>query len=723
MTGLGAYITGMGAVTSAGLGTGPLKKMILEGKSALGPLTLFHVRPEHLFPVGSVVDSFTEEVDAGLPRTHRLALAAAREAAGSAEYPPDAVIIGVTTGGMLSTEEGLKSGWTERSDYRWHAAGSVAECVAGRHGCKGPAITISNACSSGAAALVIALEMLRTGRARRVLAGGADCLCRLTYHGFRSLQLIDPCGARPLDIHRRGMSVGEGAALLFLEGSETRPDNAVAQILGGGLSCDAYHPTRPCPDGEGAFAAMADAIRDADLSPSDIDYINLHSPGTLDNDLSEAKAIQKLTAGKVPPLSSVKGALGHSLAASGGVEAAVSVISLSERVIPASVGCVEPDPALGFDPVAIPLKADLKFVLSNSFGFGGNNAAIVVGRPSAGSVSRLKPLKPLSVIGFDCITGSGNIHKTADRIMRGGHCGGILSLSELSEALDPGAVRRLKRLPRMALALAAGAHKNAGVSESPSAVFFGTGWGALSETFDFIKRLYDSDEKFASPTDFVGSVHNAPAGQAALHFGSKGPNITAAGGDQSFEQALTAASLLADRTAGPFIVMGADEFHETLSPLFDPSVSCGVRSDGGGAFCLAAGGDDSGLTIWPAFFESADHHPDVISALVETLGGPETVGERFGGILVGIPNVCRPKSETRLQAFLSFTRFTGPVIDYRRFTGEFASASATAAVLAAAFVQNGEIPDGLRPGSSVPLNGKGVLVLGFGKFITAVEII
>lgn len=708
----------MGGITPAGPGIEPLKKLLREGKSGLGPLSLFFVHPEHLFPAGQVVD-FPEIK--GFPRTHQMALAAAQEALASETYPPDAVIIGVTTGGMLTTEACLKQGVTDPEAFAWHGAGSVAECVAKRHGCKGPVITISTACSSGTAAVIIALEMLRTGCVQRVLAGGADSLCRLTYHGFRSLQLIDPAGARPLDIHRRGMSVGEGAALLLLESGEIPPKNAIAQVLGGGLSCDAYHPTTPHPEGEGAFNAMRDAIQDAGLSPQDIDYINLHGTGTVDNDLSEARAVKKLLGGHLPALSSTKGALGHSLAASGGVEAVIAAICVSDGILPASTGCGTADPGLGLNPVRAPSTGNVRIVLSNSFGFGGNNAAIAVGHPSVETVSPPGEKAALAVMGYDCVTGAGDIHKTIPHILTGNPCSGILPLSELSKSLDPGVIRRLKRLPRTALALAEGVCKAASLSAPPSAVFWGTGWGPLSETYDFIKKLYDSDEFFASPTDFIGSVHNAPAGLAALHLGSTGPNITTTGGDYSFEQALMTASFLAGRIPAPFLVMGADEFHQTLSPLFDPSAG-GIRSDGGGAFCVKTSRSGAGLKIYPAFFEGSLHNPGIISALIQTLGGARRIAETFGGILIGIPRGCRPEAETQVQAFVSLSHFKGPVIDYRRFTGEFASASAVAAVLGAAFVQNREIPSALHNGHPVSLAGKGILILGFGKFITAVEI-
>jgi 3-oxoacyl-(acyl-carrier-protein) synthase len=160
----------------------------------------------------------------------------------------------------------------------------------------------------------------------------------------------------------------------------------------------------------------------------------------------------------------------------------------------------------------------------------------------------------------------------------------------------------MKRLPRMVMSLAGSACGNTSTASPPASVFFGTGWGGLSETHDFLKKLFASDERFTSPTDFIGSVHNAAAGHVAIHFKSTGPNVTLAGGDCSFEQALLSASLLTRHGDGPILLIGADEYHETLSTLFDASVMlAGEPSDGGGALYLKPATPTSPLQICPLF--------------------------------------------------------------------------------------------------------------------------
>ncbi len=722
MSGVRIFIVGMGILGPLGRGVERTREALRDGRIGIRPLHLFASPHTGALPVGEVQEPLPVDDP---PRTHALALAAAEEALAGSGEPPDAVVMGVTTGGMLRTEELLKEGRRDARAFQCHSTGSVAEMTARKHGCTGPALTISTACSSGAAAIGIALEMLRSGQARRVLAGGADALCRLTFHGFNSLQLIDPDGARPLDRDRRGMCVGEGAAMLLLAASEKPPFEAAVELIGAGFSCDAHHPATPRPDGAGAAEAIRAALDDGKLSAGAIDYINLHGTGTIDNDLAEARAVKAVFGDRTPPLSSVKGAMGHSLAAAGAMEAVIAAMAVSDGRIPGNAGCRIPDPELALDPVMTSEKRPVRAVLSNSFGFGGNNVSLVIG---ASNPNRPSPpprgLPAMFVMGSALFAGAGDADALFAALARGEDPGGIRSLAELSRGLPPRAIRRLKRLPRMALSLAGAAREDAGAAASPGAVFFGTGWGALSETHDFLDKLFDSRERFTSPIDFIGSVHNAPAGQIAIHHEAKGPNITTCGGDHAFEQALLSASLLGSRVDSPVMLLGADEHHETFTPLFDPSVQAGTTpSDGGGALCLSMVPDAPGPTISLACFKAFDEGSSAAASLVRALGGARAIRDRFGALLAGLPAAHRPEGQKLLDEFLALAGFSGPVIDYRKIIGEFASASAVGVVLAERFTRAGVVPKGVHGPESLTLSGKGVLHLGLGRFITAVEVI
>ena len=371
-----------------------------------------------------------------------------------------------------------------------------------------------------------------------------------------------------------------------------------------------------------------------------------------------------------------------------------------------------------------PCQWSIETVLSNSFGFGGNNAAVVLGACGK-SRSQKAPAdnRPMTILGSACITGIGRTGRTMRAVARGEACAGMLDLAEISANLSANQVRRLKRFPRLALSLAVAAHENSAAGDPPAAVFLGSGWGALSETSDFLRRLFESDEQFPSPIDFVGSVHNAAAGQIAMQFQATGANITMTGGDYSFEQSLMAAGLLSRNMRDSFLVVGADEFHPQLSRLFDRSVrKSACAADGGGALYIKKGTNLSGLTIQSVFFENSANNPAAISSLLQHIEQQQPLNDRYGVILAGLPAARRKEGEIQLQALLELSGFNHPVIDYRKFTGEFASASAVAAVMAVNFLQKGQIPGPFCKGKPVQLGEKGALIIGTGDFVTAMEV-
>ena len=716
------FITGMGIISSLGQGVGCHVDSLKKNCSGIKPLRLFIPSPGNAFPAGEIPD-FKRTLN--VPRTHELALRAAQEALSGTPVVPDAIILGTTTGGMPSTEELLGKNERSADRYQYHAASSVAEFLADVLRCSGPVVTVATACSSGAAAIHLAYELLSCRKANCVLAGGTDALCRLTYYGFNSLQLIDPLGARPFDRDRNGMTVAEGSAMLVLEAAESIPGNAIAELLGGGLSCDAYHPAAPDPEGKGALAAMKRALQNAGISPSDVGYINLHGTGTKDNDLAEAKAIHSLFGKNVPPVSSVKGATGHSLAASGAIESVICAVAIREGLIPANTGCINPDPALDLNPVLTPLEQKVETVLSNSFGFGGNNACLVLADPHT-TYERQKKARSFEfeVLGYACVTGAGNMEQTLKNLNEEKSCSGTLPLDKISNKFGTRELRRLKRLPRVSLALAMEAFESSGLSQTPSSIFFGTSWGALSETYNFLTKLYESNEQFTSPAEFIGAVHNAPAGQVAMMLKATGANITTTGGNYSFEQALLAASLTVHDNDDIVLVMGADEHHQVLSPLFDKSVRIGPNpSDGGGALLARKTEKKSVLRIRLTFFENAANNPSVVQSLVHHLGKPEEIRSKYGAAFAGMPAGERANCEKQMREIISAVDFNCPVIEFRKFTGEFGSATAAATALAVRLVRDGKIPGYLSGGVESSLHGKGILLLGLGSFVTAIEVL
>lgn len=715
----GAYIAAMGIISALGAGANSTYQALKHGESGLASVDFFQLNRPDFPKVGMVPGTIKDS----LPRTHELARMAAGQIMAQCSLVPDAVVLGATTGGMLTCESLLKANETDPALFRYHGLGTVAEDIADLMGCTGPAITVSTACSSGNAALTIALEMIRSGQAQTVLAGGADALCRMTCFGFQSLQVVDPAGARPFDANRAGMSVAEGAGLLLLVAQ--RPDHPIAELSGGGLSCDAYHASAPHPEGIGAYEAMAKAMDDAGITPKQIDYISLHGTGTEANDKAEAMAVNRLFAASKPATSSIKGATGHPMAAAGAIEAVISAIAVSKGIIPGNTGFNSPDPELNFMPVPSPIEQPVRRVLSNTFGFGGNNASIVISEPDDRDVKKYPSPKMghMSVLGYACVTGAGTTAETLDAFNKGESLAGIIADKTLTDLLTLKKVRRMKRFSRLMLALAVLARQNTPSEITPAAIIGGTGWGSLSETWDFLARLFKGNEKSSSPIDFVGSVHNAALGHVAMELDAKGANITTTGGDASFEQALWAAAMLGPKNAEPMMVMGGDEHHPDLSYRFDRSVTAeDTATDGGGALVLTPGTIPGKPTVTPRLFVKNDDGLAPTDALAVFIKELPDFNDRYGAIMAGIPRACTVRGNALTEALPNAFSSSIPILDYRQQTGQFATAPAVATVLAVNAVKNNKLPDPNTPGQHIDLQGRGILLLGLGRYLTAVEV-
>jgi 3-oxoacyl-[acyl-carrier-protein] synthase II len=243
------------------------------------------------------------------------------------------------------------------------------------------------ACSSSAIALSQARDQIALGRVQVAVAGGAEGLCMLTLAGFGALRATSPEACRPFDVDRKGLNLGEGAAVLILESeahARARGARIYARFVGAGLSCDAHHMTAPHPEGAGALRAMQAALKDAQLGPEAVGYINAHGTGTPHNDAAESAAVRQLLGARAAqvPISSIKSMVGHTLGAAGAIEAVASVVSLHEGFLPPTVNLQTPDPAFGLDLIMGEARAQrVQVVMSSSFAFGGNNAVLLFTQP------------------------------------------------------------------------------------------------------------------------------------------------------------------------------------------------------------------------------------------------------------------------------------------------------------------------------------------------------
>lgn len=296
------------------------------------------------------------------------------------------VFLGTSTSGILETELAYRrrdpvSGALP-ADFRYrgaHNTFSLAAFVREALELPGPAVVISSACSSSAKVFASARRAIEAGLVDAALVGGVDSLCLTTLYGFHSLQLVSRLPCRPFDIERDGISIGEAAAFALLERPASSLDADAVLLLGAGESSDAHHMSAPHPQGRGARDAMLKALETAALDPTDIDYINLHGTGTQSNDDAEARAVAAVL-GNAVPASSTKGATGHALGAAGALEAVICALALRHALAPAGVNTRTVDPALPVHYLRENRPAPLSRVMSNSFGFGGSNCCLILGR-------------------------------------------------------------------------------------------------------------------------------------------------------------------------------------------------------------------------------------------------------------------------------------------------------------------------------------------------------
>lgn len=393
-------MTGLGAVSAWGWGTGALARGLRLGTSAIRPFTRFdhsrqrtHVAGEVPAPDGSLP----------LPRAEwsratwadRFAVSAALEAARHAalKLPLDEGPVGVyfasSTGGLYESELYLAQRWRggkpRLSLFASQQLNGPGDAVARRLGVTGPVMTISSACTSAALAIEAAMRDLQDGVVSVAVAGGADSLCEVTYSGFNALRAVDERPCRPYRRGRGGLSIGEGAGVLILETeahATERGTRPLAELKGAGSSCDANHMTAPDPEGNGAALAIARALRDASVKPESVAFVNAHGTGTPLNDAAEFGAIRQVfheRASRVP-LTASKASLGHLLGAAGAIEALATVLCLERGELDPTAGEGEVDPALPVDLVREqrPLAAGVG--LSTNLAFGGANSALVFDR-------------------------------------------------------------------------------------------------------------------------------------------------------------------------------------------------------------------------------------------------------------------------------------------------------------------------------------------------------
>jgi 3-oxoacyl-[acyl-carrier-protein] synthase-1 len=390
------YVAGTGIISAIGNNTAECLAALEQEKAGMGEMRFLNSIHRNNLPVAEVKYSNEElAVLAGMPlhtsRTALLSAISAKEALNDAAIENfselrTGFISANTVGGMDKTEDFFVDFLSDKSKGRLrevvhHECGAVTELVADSLGIKNYVSTISTACSSSANSIFCAARLIKQNILDVVIAGGTDALTKFTLNGFNTLMILDHKYCQPFDENRRGLNLGEGAGYVVLvsEKIATELKKKPGCILSGYCNAnDAYHQTASSPDGTGSYLAMKGALAKSNLSAHDISYINLHGTGTQNNDIAEGTAIKLLFEHDFPPMSSTKSFTGHTLGASGGIEAVFSVLSLQHGLIYPNLRFETQMKELPFAPAVKFKKGEtINHVLSNSFGFGGNCSSLI----------------------------------------------------------------------------------------------------------------------------------------------------------------------------------------------------------------------------------------------------------------------------------------------------------------------------------------------------------
>lgn len=393
-------ITGIGAVTPIGIGREKFWKNALIGTSGIRKITVFSTDEFDIHHGGEVVDFDSKSCEAKLPglgRAAQLAVVATEEAVVDAGWKEEelarlnpGVVMG-TTMGESQTIEAIDALWLQGESFvpsgliEKYPCYSIAHAISAFYALSNISLTIPMACAAGNYSIGYAYDLIQSGKADVMIAGGADGLSRIAFTGFNRMFAVAPDCCRPFDKNRRGMIVSEGAATLILERREhalKRGAKIYAEILGYGVSCDAFHAVAPSSDG--IVRAMSKALEAAGITSEDVDYISAHGTGTPANDRAEGQAILKIMANnKHYCVSSLKSMLGHTMGAASAIEAVACALSIRDQVVTPTINFETIDPEIEIDCVPNHArKAKIDIAMNNSFAFGGNNSVLVLKKES-----------------------------------------------------------------------------------------------------------------------------------------------------------------------------------------------------------------------------------------------------------------------------------------------------------------------------------------------------
>jgi len=602
-------VTGIGVICANGVGQQAFWDNVTHARSGIRKIGTVDMTGIKTSVGGELAafnlsEHFSPREQRLMDRCGQMAIVAAREAMTQAHIDMDIVdpyragiVLGTSLGGMVSGQT-FHEQWIRQGIRKAHprllqtyTLHYPVDLVSIDLGLKGPRSVISNACAAGTNAIGFATEFLIGGKADIMLTGGVDPLSHLSFSGFNSLSALCTEACAPYS-KSNGLNLGEGSAVFVLERlstAEARGATILAEVLGYGLSSDSYHQTAPDPGGSGAIRSMQAAIEMAEIKVESLSYINGHGTGTPTNDMIEPKAIRSfLKDQKRIPISSTKSMIGHTLGAAGAIEGVTSVLALQTNILPPTINFDVSKQTYDLDFVPNQARAsNLDIVLSNSFGFGGNNASVVFGKYPRQGTGHAWQDKKVVISGIGAIAaGASNTEEVFARLYEGTSqigritefdsspygClnAGMIRNVPYEKLINPALIRKMDTISKQAVtaarfALADSKLKIDRQNSERVGIIFASSTGPLETVEAFYRVVIEQGTGNANPRLFPNTVMNAAAGHISLHFKIKGPTSTiTAGGVSTISAIFYAQSLIQRGVIDTVLIVTSDECHEAV---------------------------------------------------------------------------------------------------------------------------------------------------------------
>lgn len=593
-------VTGLGLVCALGDDAASCAASAFSGKSGIEDVKSFDTANCYSHKGAEVALTDEELCSEKYDRTTLLCIKAAGEAIADSGLDLEkedrkkvGVILGTCIGGAASIDkyytDSFEGRQVSKDDILRMPASAIANNVAGHFGLDGITANIVNACAAGTMSLAGACDMIRSGKADVFIAGGCDSFSSLAYAGFHALHALSEDACSPFN-HSNGITIGEGSGVLIIESYEhavARGAKIYCDVLGAGVSSDAYHITAPRPDGEGQMSAIRRAASNSSVDFSEIDYINAHGTGTSKNDEAEFLSLKTLF-GNRPDLavSSTKSMNGHCLGAAGSIEAVLTIEAMNRGEVPPTIGysaedieaLKEKSGGIGF--VANEKQAkDLKVCMSNSFAFGGNNASIVFSKEPR-EVKGIRNTDPIYITGIGKVTGT-KAECASD--FRADVSPEVFKKHEVKTAF----LRKLDRFSDLVLLSGIEALSDAGIKVDDTnaddiGIVIGTSDGPITEIVNFQKLVIEKGIENGSAFMFPNTVYNAAGGYLSIFTGIKGYNITIANGFQAgLQSVMYACEAIRRGDENIMLATGADELTDIEHELYENAGYLGNGSKGG----------------------------------------------------------------------------------------------------------------------------------------------